>query len=278
MTDLNNIVKILDNDNLSYAIKPLAQGIGGIFQFVFQKPIKYGIAKNAELESLAKSLQSNLEEIPSDNRTDANIGLAGKVIEDSIYKLSEETLREYFAKLIAKCFDDRYEVHPRYSELLKSMSGEDAKLLQLFYDKQVIIKGNIKFKTPLVNENENRFFNYTPERFFVYKEKMDSYISRDYDSSVRQSYFLDKTEEIYIEKPFMTLDNLGLIQVAKDKQWTPVTPSVNHILQKQDLRELASIPSGLKSMPLDTFTREEIIVDSYELNSIGYDLASIVCS
>ena len=107
---------------LEPALVPIGQAIGGIIQWVFQKPIEYGIVKNNDLNYLKAQSEYYLNQIPIENRTDKNLGLTLKAFEDSRYQLSNEIISDYFAKLIAGTVNIDKEVKPIYSSILSEMT------------------------------------------------------------------------------------------------------------------------------------------------------------
>lgn len=128
----------------------IGRGIGGIFYWIFQKPIRLGIIKKEEFADLANKTAQNLEQIPLDNRTDEKKGLMIKAIENSQYSLDSDTLRECFAKLIANTADSSLtsQISPSFAMILGNISSREAKFLQLFKKNNDILP-----RLPIANIN-----------------------------------------------------------------------------------------------------------------------------
>ena len=75
-------------------------------------------------------------------------GLAIKALEDSRYQLSEETLREMFANLIASGVDKQKNenITPRYATVLSQLGADDAKFLEDMYEENYPVFPTSKIK------------------------------------------------------------------------------------------------------------------------------------
>lgn len=73
--EINELSKALPSSTKEALFNPAAdavgRGIGGILYFIFQKPIKLGIIKQSEFDSLAEGLSDRLSQVPEKNRTNA---------------------------------------------------------------------------------------------------------------------------------------------------------------------------------------------------------------
>lgn len=116
------------------ATKAIGDGIGGIFTWIFHKPIEYSAIESAKVESLKHMTAEKISKIPQDKMTLDKRGLMIKVLEDSRYSLDSELMREYFSTLLAKAAnkDTADKISPYFSTLLSNLSSDDAKFLKLF--------------------------------------------------------------------------------------------------------------------------------------------------
>ncbi|MGT2947131.1 Abi-alpha family protein [Streptococcus chenjunshii] len=176
-------------------LKPISEGLAGIFAFVFQKPRQYNITSEIELEELAKSTRNKYNEIPYANQTLANMRQIGKILDDSIYQLDKEQFREYYAGLIASSCDNRKCVKPFYSSLIREMSTEEADLFEYFSKYTFLFEIQITSSNHLFS-NPDLYRWYWPKRYFKAKIKENFTVFRNYD---RQSLEENSTplEDIY---------------------------------------------------------------------------------
>lgn len=119
---------------LNPAADAVGRGFGGLLYFIFQKPIKLGIIKQAEFEKLTKELADKLKEVPVSRRTDEKKGLLIKTMEDSKYSLGDDALRGHFVNLLVNTVDKNLvdSVTPYFSTILSNMSHSDAEFLAMF--------------------------------------------------------------------------------------------------------------------------------------------------
>lgn len=113
----------------------LGKGINGIAS-VFANPfIKLGMISEKNIKDYEEKIYSKTTTIPDKNRDSSKQGLAIQALEDSLYRISEEEILEYYSNLIASTLDDRRNnrVHPSFSSILKQMSVEDAILFRKVY-------------------------------------------------------------------------------------------------------------------------------------------------
>lgn len=111
--------------------KNIGNTLGGISETILS-PINLGTTwANAHIRKFKQSIIDNVKKIPEENRDSSKINLAMKTIEDSKYQISDDNLREMFAKLIAASIDKRNNqgLSPRFSNVLSQFSPEDAKFL-----------------------------------------------------------------------------------------------------------------------------------------------------
>lgn len=87
--------------------KNIGNTLGGISETILS-PINLGTTwANAHIRKFKQSIIDNVKKIPEENRDSSKINLAMKTIEDSKYQISDDNLREMFAKLIAASIDKR---------------------------------------------------------------------------------------------------------------------------------------------------------------------------
>lgn len=112
----------------------IGRGIGGIFTWIFQKPIEYGIIKKKYFADLATKTSIELNKVPKEYRDDSKVGLTIKALESSKYALDSQLLRSWYAKLIANTVDSRInkEINPLFPTILSNISPEDAQFFENF--------------------------------------------------------------------------------------------------------------------------------------------------
>lgn len=192
MSWLDNLPVEPVNKLLNPIADSLGQGIGSIFYWAFQKPIKFKIIKEVELQDLANKTSARLQNIPETNRDTSKRGLLMKIIEEAQYQISEEDLRTMFANLIAASVDNRKNtsISPRFSFILSQLSAKDAKVLQIIY---------------------NQPYHQLPLGYLNYKNK---------DGSLKISPYLSLTinnEELFtFKESFESLASLGIITIHQD--------------------------------------------------------------
>lgn len=114
--------------------KAIGDGLGGIFTWIFHKPIEYSAIERAKVESLKHMTAEKISKIPQDKMTLDKKGLMVKALEDSRYLLDNKLMREYFSTLLSKAAnkDTADEISPYFSTLLSNLSPNDAQFLKLF--------------------------------------------------------------------------------------------------------------------------------------------------
>lgn len=112
----------------------IGQGVGGIFTWIFRKPIEFGIIKKAEFADLANKTAEKLKTIPEENRDDDKFGLTIKTLEQSKYSINDEMLRSWFSTLVANSVDNRVngQLSPYFPTILGNLSHNDAVFLSHF--------------------------------------------------------------------------------------------------------------------------------------------------
>ncbi|RMC50847.1 DUF4393 domain-containing protein [Lactobacillus sp. ESL0225] len=133
--DPENPLNFLPQNTQERLMNPIAKNIGdtlgGISELLLS-PINLGTTwANAYIRKFKQSIIDNVNKIPEENRNFSKLNLAMKTIEDSKYQISDDNLREMFAKLIAASIDKRNNqgLSPRFSNVLSLFGPEDAKFL-----------------------------------------------------------------------------------------------------------------------------------------------------
>lgn len=133
--DPKNPLTYLPQSTQEQLLNPTAKNIGdtlgGVSKLLLW-PINLGTKwANAHIEKFEQSIIDNVNRIPVENRDLSKTNLAMKTIEDSKYQISDDNLREMFAKLVAASIDKRNNqgLSPRFSNVLSQFSPEDAEFL-----------------------------------------------------------------------------------------------------------------------------------------------------
>ena len=103
---------------------------GGISYLSEKKKLKY----SHDLEEFRKSLDSSIDQIPSEKKIDPSIQVTAQALENSKYCIEEKKLREMFTALISNSMNSDFQdhIHPSFAEILKQMSVFDANIIQVF--------------------------------------------------------------------------------------------------------------------------------------------------
>ena len=133
--DPENPLSYLPQSTIEKLLNPTAKNIGdtlgGVSETLLSPINLVTTFANAHIRKFKKSIIDNVNKIPEENRDPSKINLAMKTIEDSKYQISDDNLREMFAKLIAASIDKRNNqgLSPRFSNVLSQFSPEDAEFL-----------------------------------------------------------------------------------------------------------------------------------------------------
>ena len=133
--DKKNPRAVLPLNTKKLLLNPTAKNIGdtlGDVSELILSPVNIATTwANAHIRKFKQSIIDNVNKIPEENRDSSKINLAMKTIEDSKYQITDDNLREMFAKLIAASIDKRNNqgLSPRFSNVLSQFSPEDAKFL-----------------------------------------------------------------------------------------------------------------------------------------------------
>lgn len=106
---------------------------GGIGHLAEKCKLRYTI----ELEKYNSELQEKINEIPLENRVEADIQIIAPALEASKYCVEKEELRNMFVNLIASSInsDKAFRVHPIYTDIISKLSSMDALLFKTIADK-----------------------------------------------------------------------------------------------------------------------------------------------
>lgn len=75
-------------------------------------------------------VNSKIESIPEENRQSPDLFMVGKALEDLKYCIDEEELSEMFENLLCSCADSRNVVSPAFSEIIKQLTSNEARILK----------------------------------------------------------------------------------------------------------------------------------------------------
>ena len=186
------------------ASQTLGKGINGIVT-VFANPlIKLGMLANKDIEDYENKIYSKTKKIPEENRDSSKQGLAIQALEDSLYRISEEEIIEYYSNLISGSLDNRINkrIHPSFSSILKEMSTSDA----ILFEK--IFRSSVKLISP-----------YIPLASIQYKFLPDG----GYGLIFKDTLIIPSHEQNYIESDtvsIFSLERLGLIKIDRHHELT----------------------------------------------------------
>lgn len=123
------------------AVQPAAKEIGKSLETVSKAvnvalaPIKAMVWGYEKIEFfLTKRISEKLKDIPKEDIQTPPPNIAGPAVESMRYTGHDENLRELYANLLANSMNKSTSknVHPAFVEVIKNLSSEDAKILQLF--------------------------------------------------------------------------------------------------------------------------------------------------
>lgn len=84
--------------------------------------------REINLNDFKESLNSNLQEIPTENIQEPKISLLGPALDASKFYIDEKVIRDMFSNLISSSMDNRKndDIHHSFVEIIKQMSSRDA--------------------------------------------------------------------------------------------------------------------------------------------------------
>lgn len=250
---------------------PLSKALGGIIQWVFQKPIEYGVVKPLELEYLKSKTQERLNLIPENNRTSNNLGLTLKAFEDSRYQLKSKTMADYFSKLIAGTVDNRVEVKPIFSTILADMTEDDAKLFEYFYSKDHLFENQISHSNPAFKDERYRY--YSPKNYYLIT---GDFVTGQYrgDPQIWNDALSKNIVKLDVEDSLLFLKSKELI-INDITQNSHVLLSVVEQKSLDTDEWLQQILADYSDNIYNRITKQTTNV--YSLSHLGHSLAEIIC-
>jgi len=116
------------------ATKTVGHRIGEVFDLIFTPFEIAKIYKDHSIEKFKNKLSAEIANIPENKRVTPPLNIVGPALEASKFFIEEETLREMFARLVAKSMnsDTTHQAHPAFIEVIKQISPLDAKIFSFF--------------------------------------------------------------------------------------------------------------------------------------------------
>ncbi|GAB6673058.1 Abi-alpha family protein [Streptococcus uberis] len=253
----------------------------GIFHLIFDGLRRKNIVKDIELEAFEKATRKKILETPEEFRTNENINIAIKVLDDSKYQLNSDEMIELFSSLFSACFDSRKTVKPFYSSLLKEMSPEEARLLKYLFEYNFLFEFQVSSNNNFFS-NPNLYRNYWPKKYFTCKvtESFSQYrnyegIKREGDSKMEDMYIptVHYQEDRSVEESFLFLLTNSIIennQIYHDHQFIP---SIKKYIHETDEDIIRLQKENEVTTPKVNFDIEQKV---YTLSTIGYELKKIL--
>ena len=160
-----------------------------------------------KIEKIKYEFDQKIKKIPTKNRTNPRLSIAGPVIDILKYNLDEEYIKEMFVNLLISEIDDRTQdkVLPSYAKIIEQLSADDANFLNIYYQLKEIIDEFylLEFK----NKKEKKYsFQFISNTFEDLEENQNNiYIKKD-----KISYFLYKANNKLniLNVKNTTIDNL----------------------------------------------------------------------
>lgn len=92
----------------------------------------YNIWANSKIQEFKNKIENKLSNVASDDLIEPRMDIIAKSIDGLRYIPDEEELKEMFANLMVNSCNSRYssEIHPRFVEIIKQLSTNDAILLK----------------------------------------------------------------------------------------------------------------------------------------------------
>ena len=232
------VPKILENA-LSDPAKEVGKMLSNVFYVVFS-PInfpadKYRLKQSKNLEAYAKSLEEEINKVPSENLVEPPLNIVGPALEASKYYIDEDYLRKMFSKIIASSMDIKKvgQVHPSFIEIIKQLDGLDASNMKLIGYRQSlpIVRYQVIFEDQsVVNHLENVFIENSSydnlktssssisnlERLGLISIDYDSALSNDslYDLFYKTQVYTDLIESLKDEESRYAGLEKGLVRIT----------------------------------------------------------------
>lgn len=129
-------------DGLQPSIKTLGETLAGIFKAIGHYPRYWGMMSDISLElkhqQFKEKLEAKVAAIPEANKTLPKPNILGPSIQALEYAIFEEHMSEMFANLLASSMDSSksQRSHPSFVEIIKQLTGDEAKLLKFMSGSQ----------------------------------------------------------------------------------------------------------------------------------------------
>lgn len=176
-------------NSLKPALNVFGEGLSGVLYFIFHKPIEYKVIHQAELADFTERMTQKIKQIPNEYRDSGKYSLVLEVLQNSVYQLNEEELRELFANLVASLTDRQKnkDITPRYVYILSQLGLKDALLLK-----------------ELVTQDDNK----------LYYVREVNVINGKVGSSTQKVLYLHQTGKILedVDSSMNVLESLGIIK------------------------------------------------------------------
>lgn len=188
---LNQVLQSTKELLLNPTAKNIGETLGEVSKFMLW-PLNFPVMwANKHIEKFKNAIIHNINKIPENCRDISKLNIAIKTIEDSKYQISDDNLRQMFAKLIAASVDKRnnQDISPKFSSILSQLCPSDAKLLKSLFFNPVL-------PIPTVS-------------YALYEDKGYFYPVLDHFIGIKYS----KENIIHDEAGLDTLTSLGIIQI-----------------------------------------------------------------
>lgn len=128
---LNFLPKSTQELLMNPTVKNIGETLGALSELILSPINTFTTWTNTHIRKFQQSITENINKIPEADRDLAKFNLAMKAIDDAKFQITDDNLREMFAKLIAASIDKRYNqgLSPRFSNVLSQFSPEDARFL-----------------------------------------------------------------------------------------------------------------------------------------------------
>lgn len=266
MNEINNNLAPIDlgdslkpiSEKIVNTLAPISDTFSALFLFALQKPMKYKITKEADIESFAKKTREKYGLLNINNVTFDNIELIGKILEDSIYQLDKEQFRNFYSSLIISTIDNTKKVKPYYSSLLKELSPDEAKLMNHFFNMEELSEISVSSALPISDIEKPKYpQNYL--KFYYFDSTKNKYKEFYQASSGNASDYI--------------LESIGILQSFNLVEETFLDPKIADYLIENDEQfyDLGKIKKS-SELPADNY----ISVKTYKLTNLGKKIKSIL--
>ncbi|MGJ8730953.1 DUF4393 domain-containing protein [Listeria aquatica] len=211
-------------------------------------------AKNEiDIEAYKKNILDEVTNVPPDFIQEPQMNILGPSLEASRYYISEEEMRQLFAKLIASAMDQRKNnvIHPAFVEIIKQMTALDAQNLSCF---QPVASHTIA--KIIIKISNQHYFTYASNLFLANTEQPDPIRNA---SSITNLSRLGLVTLTYSEKD-VSKENYELY-----KKTEPYYEALKEIKRVNDSQD--EIENLLKTIPPDTLEQHDELLSQFKKNS-----------